>query len=255
MSLRVLTCIAALCAPSTAWAEYARTPVIPILVAPAAEATKISVIVTPGLRSSKRLATPELRQARAAMQEGQEIPAAQMRAIATAGDGLAAQRYVRALLADPSGAAPSDIAYFAAIAVGTGRVWTLKSMIQALHRLDPETEPKERVRKYIAVLYPHAWAGNSLALDALVAFNGEGRLFGPLSDATRDRIVAQARESGDGRVELRLAMAILEAQRARATPEEAAMAQARAYLTLAQGSNHLAVRTTAENLLRLIEGT
>ena len=42
-------------------------------------------------------------------------------------------------------------------------------------------------------------AGNVLALDALIVLNGEGRLFGPMSDRTRDRIVAQAEQAGDGR--------------------------------------------------------
>jgi hypothetical protein len=246
--------LAALCAlPCAALAQDKRPPVIPILVPPAEEGARVSVTVDRGLRSAKRLPTRALRAARAAMQAGETISAKDMRAIAAAGDGLAAQRYVRTLLVDPAGADPSDIAYFAAIAVGTGRIWTLRPMVEAMHRLDPKTEPKARVQRYIRVLYPHAWAGNSIALDALVAFNGEGRLFGPLSDATRDRILAQARAQGDGRIELSLAMGLLEVERAKETPDPKAVAQARGYLQLAQGSTHLAVRTTAENLLRLIE--
>ena len=242
-----------LIAPFTAVAQEARTSVIPILMAPVEDAAQVAVKVEKGLRSSKQLRSHELRRARDAMHKGEPVSTAHLRALAQAGDGLAAQRYVRILLSAEPAANPSDIAFYAAQAVGTGRIWTLKPMIEAMHKLSPETEPKERIRKYIRVLYPHAWAGNSLALDALVAFNGEGRLFGPLSDKTRDRILAQSRKNGDGRIELSLAMAILEVEHQSATPDGQALAQARSYLELAQASDHLAVSTPAQNLLRMIE--
>ncbi|MGB3244743.1 MAG: hypothetical protein WBB25_09420 [Sulfitobacter sp.] len=239
--------------PQFVMAQEERRAVIPILVASPEETGQISVTVDPGLRSSKRLPTAELRNARAAMQAGESVSPDNLRRLADAGDGLAAQRYVRILLSADDTADPSDIAYYAAVAVGTGRVWTLKPMIEAMHSLDPKTEPKARVTKYIRVLYPHAWAGNSIALDALVAFNGKGRLFGPMSDKTRDRILNEARAQGDGRTELSLAMGLLERARASDTPDPQIIAKARAYLVLAQGSNHLAVRTTAQNLILLID--
>ena len=249
-TLSVLAALLAL----PAWAETPRGPTIPFLIPPAQDARRVSVTVDRGLRDSRRLPNDALRAARVALQAGDPVAVPDLRRLAEAGDGLAAQRYVRVLLADPASADPSDIAYFSAIAVATGRIWTLVPMIEAMHRLDPATEPPARVRKLIDTIYPHAWAGNSLALDALLAFNGEGRLFGPLSDRTRQRILAQARKTGDGRTELSLALGILEAQRRAAAPDAAAMAQARDYLDLARGSDHLAVRTTAENLLRLLDG-
>jgi len=126
-------------------------------------------------------------------------------------------------------------------------------MIKAMQQLDPATEPKDRINAYIRTLYPHAWAGNSLALEALVLFNGKGRLFGPLSDKTRDRILAQAQKQGDRITELRFAMGILETQRAQPQADPDEMAQARAFLQAAATSDHLGVRTTAQNLLRMIE--
>ena len=69
------------------------------------------------------------------------------------------------------------------------------------------------------MLYPHAWAGNTLALEAVVAFNGEGLLFGPLSERTRLRILNEAQEHGDGRVEFGMAMALLERSRATETQD------------------------------------
>ncbi|MEM8654418.1 MAG: hypothetical protein AAGF36_06705 [Pseudomonadota bacterium] len=219
--------------------------VIPNVIAPSTEGVQISVKVTPGLRSSKRLRSAALRQARTDLHAGDPVTATDLRALAEAGDGLAAQRYVRVL--EASGTAdPSDLAYFSAVAVGTGRVWTLDTMVRAMHQLDPATEPQTRINKYISVLYPHAWAGNPLALQAVIDFNGAGRLFGPLSDRTRQRILDQARAQDDGRLELGLAVALLE----RANPDDTI--QARELLQRAEASEHLAVKTTAQNLLRRI---
>lgn len=233
-------------------AQQAHVPIIPNLIAQADSDARISVTVDRGLRSSKPLPTAALRIARTALHNGQAIHASDLRALAQAGDGLAAQRYVRLLQASRLHPDPSDLAYFSAIAVGTGRVWTLGTMIEAMHKLNPQFEPKERVNQYIKVLYPHAWAGNSLALQAVLSFNGEGRLFGPLSEATRDRILAEAREHGDGRLELGMAMGLLEQTRAAVRADRNDLIQARNLLELAQRSDHLAVATTAQNLLRLV---
>lgn len=229
----------------------AQEGVIPNLIAPVESRAQLAVTVDPGLRSSKRLPR-DLIAARAAMHANEQVSAENLRRLAEAGDGLAAQRYVRILETDPD-ANPSDIAFFAAQAVGTGRIWTLETMVAAMHRLDPAAEPRPRIRKYIQVLYPHAWAGNSVALQAVVDFNGEGRLFGPLTERTRQRIEAEAREQGDGRIELGMAMALLERTRATSAPDPKDLDQARALLEQAEASTHLAVKTTAQNLLRLME--
>ncbi|MEL6466543.1 MAG: hypothetical protein AAFQ58_16375 [Pseudomonadota bacterium] len=233
--------------PGTALAES--RAVIPNVIAPSTEGARISVKVEPGLRSDKRLRSAALRQARADLHAGDPVMAPDLRALAEAGDGLAAQRYVRVLEASGT-AAPSDLAYFAAVAVGTGRIWTLDTMVRAMHRLDPATEPKARINKYISVLYPHAWAGNPVALQAVVDFNGAGRLFGPLSERTRQRILDQARVQGDGRLELGLAVALLERSEAMARPDPDDLIQAQELLQRAEASDHLAVQTTAKNLLR-----
>ncbi|MEP5153366.1 hypothetical protein [Planktotalea sp.] len=234
-------------------AQQVHVPVIPNLVGQDETNAQISVTVDRGLRSSKRLPTAALRTARTALHDGQAIHASDLRALANAGDGLAAQRYVRLLQAARQSADPSDLAYYSSIAVGTGRIWTLGTMIDAMHKLNPQTEPKARINQYIKVLYPHAWAGNSRALQAVLTFNGEGRLFGPLSDATRDRILAEAREHGDGRLELGMAMGLLEQTRAADRADRNDLIQARNLLELAQRSDHLAVSTTAQNLLRLVD--
>lgn len=212
-----------------------------------AETRQISVVVTPGIRSMKQVRSARLRNVRAQMHAGKPVDDADLRALAELGDGLAAQRYARLLLTRTD-ANPSDIAYFAAIAVGTGRVWTLPDMIDAMRQLSANTEPKARVQRYISVLYPHAWAGNTLALAAVQEFNGPGRLFGPMSEATRKRIEAQSARNSDGLLELRAATDILSG-----TPDQAELDRARAWLAQAEQADSLAAKTTAQNVLRIIE--
>ena len=211
--------------------------------------TRISVKVTPGLTKTRTLRDKSLQLARVDMLAGKEIGDDALRGLALHQDGLAAQKYVRRLVAMGPADHASDIAYFGSIAVSTGRVWTLPDAVEAMHRLDPETEPAERVKVYMAMLYPHAWAGNSLALDALIDFNGDGRLFGPMSDRTRDRLVEQGEKAGDGRVLLRLALILL--QKPDISLEEKALAAS--YLHRSLAVNNLAVQTVAKTLLADLE--
>lgn len=209
----------------------------------------VSVTVRPGRATNAGL-TDDLRFARTAMLEGQDISPVQLRALADLDDGLAAQKYVRYLLAQMPGASASDIAYYASVAVRTGRVWTLPDAVAAMRLLDPATEPPERIRAYVEMLYPHAWAGNSIALDAVIDLNGEGRLFGALSDATRAKILEADAAFGGGRATMRMALAILSQDRMSDTDR----ALARDYLTRSAAHDNLSVSVTATNLLALMEG-
>jgi len=227
--------------------------VIPNLLAPTGtNSDLLSVTVTRGLKSSKRLRTRALRRARAAMHANEPVSTANLRSLAEVGDGLAAQRYVRRLLEEDEATA-SDLAFFSAVAVGTGRIWTLDTMIEAMHQLDPATEPRSRVHKYIGVLYPHAWAGNAKALEAVVVFNGEGKLFGPLVASSRLRILKEARSQSDGRIALGMAMVLLEQVRNNDTADPKDLEEARGLLEHAKTSDQIDVHTTADNLLRLID--
>ena len=210
---------------------------------------QISVKVSAGLTKTRKLPTPALRAARKAMLAGTEIGPADLRALADHGDGLAAQKYVRLLATAIPPADPSDIAYYGSLAVSTGRVWSLPQAVAAMRQLDPETEPSKRKRAYIAMLYPHAWAGNTLALDAVIDLNGEGRLFGPMSEATRKRILEVDAKTG-GRIFLRLALGLM--QKPDRSPAEDA--QLRDYLARAAKTDNLAVKTTSSNLLALLDG-
>ena len=244
--VKSLTVLVMIALPQTLWAQvptYAHQ--LTLLMPPDPADRQISVVVTPGLASNAGL-PDALKLARQAMFDGTGISAADLRALADRNDGLAALKYVRLLLADPTATA-SDIAYYGTIAVGTGRVWSLPDAVAAIRLLDPATEPLDRTRAYVRVLYPHAWAGNALALDAVIDLNGEGRLFGALSEETRLKILAQDAVNGDGRGVMRMALALM-SQPSR-TPAEEALVDA--YLTRATAVDNLAIRVTAINLLDL----
>ena len=206
----------------------------------------VSVVVTPGLSSNSTL-DEDLKVVRSAMHAGEDVSPKALRALADMNDGLAAQRYVRFLETLDPPANPSEIAHYATIAVSTGRIWTLPDAIEAMHLLDPATEPPERIGAYIEMLYAHAWAGNSLALDAVIDLNGEGRLFGALSEATRAKILEQDQKNGDGRAALRMALTLLMDQ----PLSTADSALAIEYLNLAAAADNFQVSVTASNLLAL----
>jgi hypothetical protein len=218
-------------------------------IAPDAEASRISVVVTPNLSHTRRLPTAELRQARKDMLADKDISDDLLRGIAVHFDGLAAQKLVERMVADGAEKHTSDIAFFGSIAVSTGRIKSLRPAIAAMMQLDAAMEPAERVRVYAAMLYGHAWAGNPLALDAVIDLNGEGKLFGPLSQKTRAKIIAQGDAAGDGRVALRFAVALMD----RTDAPMADLEQARAFLVQAEGGPHFAVKTTAANLLTILD--
>ncbi|WP_283647300.1 hypothetical protein [Marinovum algicola] len=168
-----------------------------------------------------------------------------LRRLAEAGDGLAALRMVKRLRPRGPAEHASDIAYYASIASGAGRQGLFDDFVAALYLLDPAREPKHRVSQFIRVLYPHAWAGNSLAQDALIALNGPGKLFGPMSEATRARI----RQEGGARMVLALAMKDL----SRDDLDAAALTRVIGYLELAERTGDLPVRTMAQSLRRSAE--
>lgn len=212
---------------------------------PDPETAAISVVVDPGLRKTKNLPTAALRQSRLDLIAGKPLSDQQLRLLADRRDGLAAWRLVQRLRAQNAPAI--EIAHYAGIAAAQGRVYALDDMIDAMAALDARTVPPDRLRDLVRVLYGYAWGGNSLALDAVIAFNGEGRLLGPLSDATRARVLQQAARM-DGRVELRLALDLL----AQDAPGAADRALALSYLERAAQSKNLAVLATAQNVIALL---
>jgi hypothetical protein len=204
----------------------------------------VSVVVREGLRSMALVPTPELKLHRKAMQEGREIPDYALRSLAELWDGMAALRLVRKLAEEGEAARPADIAWYGTIAVSTGRIWPLEDTIAAMHKLDPATVPVDRLQAFSEMLLAHAWAGNSLALDAVIDHSGPGRLLGPMSAEVLARILERDAANGDGRIALRLAIALWQ----NADSPAAANATLQEYLDRAISGNNLVVRTTALNL-------
>lgn len=240
---RAFLLVAILMAPP-AWAETRPLP-LPSAFASDKDSREISVVVDRGLTRTNNLPTRELREARIAMLEGATLEPELLQRLADRRDSLAALRYVDVLMERGLQENASDIAYYAAIAVGAGRVWALPEMVSALKLLDPETEPRDRIRKYMQVLYPHAWAGNTMALDAVIDFNGEGRLFGPLSSSTAAKIENELLESEDGRGDLKIAISVLRKSDLSQQDREKALM----HLHKAKEAENLAVATTAVNLI------
>ncbi len=209
---------------------------------------QVAVIVTKGLTSTKKLPTPELKDARKRMLAGKDVTPDELRALSDNGDGLAAQKYERFLVSTMATSTASDIAYYGSIALGDGRVWALPAVVDALRHLDPATEPAERKKAYAAVLFPYAWAGNALALDAIIDLSGKDQLLGEMSKVTQDRIAAQGEKAGDGRVALRLAIALM--QKPERSKADVGLAQH--FLKRAQASDNLQVQATANNLSSLL---
>ena len=245
MRIGVLACLTLSLSLMTSGFAVAQT--LPVAIPADTAHRDIKVVVTRGLTQTKSLTSPALRAARKAMLADKAISDANLRALADHADGLAALKYFHILQTQAPAAAASDIAYYGTVAVSTGRVWPLQATVDAMYTLDPATEPPKRIKAYLAMLYPYAWAGNSVAMDTLIDMNGEGRLFGPMSDATRAKVVAQATKAGDGRALLRMALALMQ----NPDPSDKDRALIQDYLERASKGNNLAVKATATNLLAM----
>ena len=222
---------------------------IPIPLYDDKEKREISVVVTPGLARTTALRSEELRDARRAMNAGEEISEELLRGLADNRDSFAAIKLVDILVAKGVRDNASDIAFYGSVAVAAGRIHALPEMVEAMRHLDPETEPEERVRKHISVIYAHAWAGNSLALDAVIEFNGPGALFGEMGNVTRRRLEEQARLAETGRIELRLALRMME----RGDLSEREVTIVRGYLDNVENSTVLGMKAIGLNLKGLLD--
>lgn len=212
----------------------------PLSLPASKESRKVAVVVERGITHTRQLRSAELRRLRKRMVGGVPMREADLRRLAEARDGLAALRMVKLLRPRGLEAHASDIAYYASIAAGAGRNSMFDDFVGALYLLDPASEPKGRVSQYIRVLYPHVWAGNSMAQDALIALNGEDKLFGPMSEATRARIV----QDGGARMVLTLAMKDLGG----GDLDAAGLTRVTGYLDVAERKGDLPIRTMARTL-------
>jgi hypothetical protein len=195
---------------------------------------------------TRQLPTWELQSARKRMIAGRRISFDQMRAIADAGDGLAAFRYAERLLELDDPALLDDAAHYFASAAHTGRDYAVAPLLRVL--VMPGIEISEARLKHIeTALRRHALRGNAKATEALIGFYSTGTPFGLQPEAANE--LQQAVALG-GDPEAAIAMAL----RAMSDPATTLSdADIEALLQVAVTSENLGQRTTAENILSLLQ--
>ena len=195
---------------------------------------------------TKDLPSAALQSARKRMVTGGRVSTNELRALADAGDGLAAFRYGKFLqtLVPPS--APGAAAHYFAIAAYTGRSFAVPPLAKLLVEEGSAYRPS-LLTQSLNALTIQAISGNAEAATVLGRMYNDGVPFG------RDLVQAQhylaLAGQSDPAAALALGIALL------SDPADAALshAGARSALGLAASSGNLSARVTAENLLRLID--
>lgn len=216
---------------------------------PTAQGTS-NVALTPGVKSSKNLPTPELIAARKALVAKQKVSMRLVRQLADLGDGFASYRYAQYLEEKNNPKITADVAHYYGIASATGRGGAMRGMVNALSTLDPETTTPGRLRELKKVFIAYAAAGNSHAVEAVSRFHFAGQPFG---DLTQDINAVLAKNSGLGasKLSLQLASAILQDPEASIEDVE----RAKGYLATASASKSLSISLIAQNLTQLADAT
>ncbi len=169
-----------------------------------------------GVQRTTDLQDPALRDLRQRMIAGRTLTDAQLRALADAGDGLAAFRYAdrldQAAEAEPARALLSRVHYYA-LATYTGRDFAASRLVAALDFVVAEAVALSPARAKAAedALLVAARRGNAAAALALGRFYAAGVPFGPQPEKARDLLVAAAESGGPGasRAALNLALAAI----------------------------------------------
>jgi TPR repeat protein len=199
------------------------------------------------VRKTNDLPTDALRASRRQMIAGEELGIAELRALADAGDGLAAFRYAKLLeergTPDLSGAA----AHYYAIAAYTGRAFAVPPLARLL-KSGGVGYGAARLTDGLNAMTVQALSGNPEAATLLGQMYANGVPFG--RDLAKAQLyLGMAKEGGSPQAILKLGVALM------SDPADAATGHvgARSALTLAAQGEDLSVRITAENLLRLID--
>lgn len=195
-----------------------------------------------GITRTDQLPTLELRRLRKSMLRGDRLSFQDMRKLADAGDGLAAFRYGRRLVAlDDPDVLPAAALYFASAAY-SGRDYAVRPLVQLLEEEDMELSERRLVHLENA-LRAFAIRGNVVAEQALVRFYEQGEPFGYHPERAQSLMLAMA-EAGNGEAALALATQAMSGV-ADLPPEEV-----RALLqSVAENASSLGRRTMARNLL------
>lgn len=209
---------------------------------PAQVVSKVEFVFDNAVRQTNDLPTARLRALRRQMLDGRSLRFVDLRALADAGDGLAAFRLARVMedstVPDTTGAK----AHYYAIAAYTGREFAVPSLARLLVA-EGETYSAARLRHCLNAMTVQALSGNGTAAILLGQMYAAGVPFGRDLEQAQ-YFVAMADGGVNPKVALQLGMALMS--------DPVDHVAARAALTLAASGPDLSVRVTAENLLRLM---
>ncbi|AQS48590.1 MULTISPECIES: hypothetical protein [Thioclava] len=192
------------------------------------------------------LPTWKLQHDRKRMLHDQHLSFAEMRALADAGDGLAAFRYANRLMALDDPSVVGDAALYYASAVFTGRDYALGPLIRILERPDLDVSDK-RLHHLENAIRTLAVQGYTKAREALTGFYESGKPFGYHPERARDLLLELA-ESGDG------AAAIQIGSKALQNPDLVAPERLHSILThAASDADELGTRTAAKSILAQLD--
>lgn len=242
MAERVMRLLLVICLAGQAQAQ-----ILPNQPAPPGQVVRADFVFDNAVRKTRDLPTAALRAARKKMISGAVMGPSALRGLADAGDGLAAFRYAKLLqeqgTPDPTGAA----AHYYAIAAYTGRAFAVAPLARLL-KAEGAGYSASRLTHGLNAMTVQALSGNPVAATLLGQMYAEGVPFG-YDLAKAETYLGMSSGGGSPKAVLQLGVALL------SDPEDAASGHpgARSALTLAAAGDDLAVRVTAENLLRLIE--
>ncbi len=187
-----------------------------------------------------------LQAARKSMVTGQNMSSDQLRALADAGDGLAAYRYAKVLQASAKPAKAGAAAHYYAIAAYTGRAFAVAPLVKLLVAEGDRYGPR-LLTQCLNALTIQAKSGNARAAQALGQMYAKGTPFG--QDLPQAQHFLAMAGQNDPAAAMKLALALI------ADPADAALdhSGARAALKVAAKGTNLQARVTALNLLRLLD--
>ena len=197
-----------------------------------------------GIQSAAEITDPGLRALRMKMVAGTPLTYTEMRALADAGDGLAAFKTAQSLEAEEDPALVDDAIHYYALAARTGRDFAVRRLVSLLLTYAPALQPALQ-RNAEDALRTQAQNGNVIAAQALSDMYLQGKPFGKNTERGLAYLEMSAGQ-GDGKAAVRLAMMYLKGT----ADVPADRDLARATLKIAAQSTDLGSRTMAENLLR-----
>lgn len=192
---------------------------------------------------TRDLPSEALRAARKRMVTGGKISNNELRALADAGDGLAAYRFAKLLQTSVPPAKAGSAAHYYAIAAYTGRAFAVPPLVQLLEAEGADYRPS-LLEQSLNALTVQAISGNAKAAQSLAKMYDKGVPFG-LNPKQAQHFAAIAGQD-DPAAALKLGISLIN------DPADVALHNvgAIAALTFAAESTNLAAKVTAQNLLR-----